>query len=129
MRRLVSEKGLGGAIVVDSAGTGAWHEGQRADERAQATAISRGVVLSGRARCIRPTDYSRFDVILAVDEQVLTNVQSMAPADATAALRMFTDSDVPDPYYGGTEGFNDVFDQIERGCRDLLSEIQHLLAR
>jgi protein-tyrosine phosphatase len=124
MRNLVAEKGLSDEIIVDSAGTGAWHEGQRADERARATASARGVELVGRARRIRESDYVRFEVILAVDSDVLEAVSSMAPRNSTAALRMFCDADVPDPYYGGEDGFNDVFDQIEQGCRDLLGELQ-----
>ena len=124
MRKLLGEKGLTDAIIVDSAGTGAWHEGQRADERARATAALHGVELSGRARSIRPSDYLRNDLILAVDRQVLAAVQYAAPASCTAQIRMFSDVDVPDPYYGGPDGFEDVFAQIEQGCRDLLAELQ-----
>jgi protein-tyrosine phosphatase len=127
MRKLVAEKGLSDTIMVDSAGTGSWHEGQRADERARATASARGVELTGRARSIRPSDYLRNELILAVDRQVLATVKYAAPASCTAEMRMFSNVDVPDPYYGGPDGFEDVFDQIEHGCRELLSQLQHEL--
>jgi len=127
MRRLVYEKGLSEDITVDSAGTGAWHEGQRADERARATAAERGLELSGRARCIADADFTRFDLILAVDDHVLNTLHSLAPADATAIIRKFTEDDVPDPYYGGADGFVEVFEQIERGCLDLFGELKSQL--
>jgi protein-tyrosine phosphatase len=128
MRRMVYEKSLSDDIEVDSAGTGAWHEGQRADERARATASAHGLQLSGRARCITDSDFTRFDLILAVDDHVLSRVRSLAPGGATAVVRKFTEEDVPDPYYGGSEGFADVFAQIERGCLELLSDLKSGLA-
>jgi protein-tyrosine phosphatase len=125
---------------VDSAGTGAWHVGEGADPRAQAVARANGVHLPSRARQVRPRDFQEFDVIVAMDDSNLRNLQRMAPAaDGAAELRMFRefdpeahpgDMEVPDPYYGGDDGFDRVFEMVERSADGLLDYLHaHYLGR
>jgi protein-tyrosine phosphatase len=128
---LVDEAGLRDRILVDSAGTGAWHVGETPDERAAAAALERGYDLSGiRARKVIAEDFSRFDYLLAMDEQNLANLRGMAPAGFKGTLRLFLDyhshpllAEVPDPYYGGNAGFNQVLDLVEEASRGLLEDI------
>lgn len=123
MRKLISEAHPPISITVDSAGTGSWHAGQRPDERSRAAAERRGLELTGRAREVTDRDFVDFDLIAAVDDDNLRRLKDMAPADATASIRKLCEADVPDPYYGGVDGFDDVLDQIELACAELLAEI------
>jgi protein-tyrosine phosphatase len=124
MRRLIDEAGLD--IEVDSAGTGAWHVGEPPDERAALAARRRGVTLEGAARQVRPADFRRFDLLVAMDRRNLRELLDLAPDDETAAkVRLLVaDSDVPDPYYGGDRGFETVVEMVERACRELLDELR-----
>ncbi|HEX5620090.1 MAG TPA: low molecular weight protein-tyrosine-phosphatase [Solirubrobacteraceae bacterium] len=124
MRRLIDDAGLD--IEVDSAGTGGWHAGEPPDERATLAARRRGVTLSGAARQVRPADFRRFDMLIAMDRRNLHELLAMAPDDETAAkVRLLVpDADVPDPYYGGDRGFETVLDMVERACRELLDELR-----
>jgi low molecular weight protein-tyrosine phosphatase len=124
MRRLIADAGLD--IEVDSAGTGGWHAGEPPDERATLAARRRGVTLSGAARQIRPADFRRFDMLIAMDRRNLGELLAMAPDDETAAkVRLLVaDADVPDPYYGGDRGFETVLDMVEAACRELLDELR-----
>lgn len=124
MRHLVAEAGLSGEIEVDGAGTGDWHAGQPADPRAVAAAGRRGLALTGRARQVAASDFDRFDLVLAVDDENLLRLRQIAPPGARARVRRLDDRDVPDPYYGGPTGFDDVLDQVEVACRRLLPEIR-----
>lgn len=133
MRHLVSEAGLEKMVEVDSAGTGGWHVGEPRDKRSRATAERRGMRLAGRARQFGVADFARFDHVLAMDAQNLTDLRDMAPDDGVRAkirlLRSFDpasppDASVPDPYYGGPGGFDQVFDICEAACRALLAEIR-----
>jgi protein-tyrosine phosphatase len=124
MRHLVAEQGLDGEIEVDSAGTGNWHAGESADRRAAAAALRRGVQLEGVARQVTPEDFEEFDLILAMDSGHLAELRRMAPPGTSGRVRMFTGRDVPDPYYGGERGFDDVLDLVEAGCADLLDEVR-----
>lgn len=123
MRQLVAGAGLGDSVRVASAGTGSWHAGQLADARARAAAQRRGYELTGRARAVTDRDFVDFDLIVAVDDDNLSRLRDVAPPDASAQIRKLTERDVPDPYYGGVDGFDDVLDQIEEACRQLLDEI------
>ncbi len=128
-RKQVEEKGLGGKIEVDSAGTGAWHVGSPPDPRAQAEARRRGIDLSGlRARQVRVDDFKRFDLVLAMDRENLEDLRAICPAEYQHKVRLFTSfgppgspEEVPDPYYGGPDGFRKVFDLIESCGRGLLA--------
>jgi len=139
MEALVERTGLAGEITVDSAGTAAYHAGERADSRSRQTARSRGFELESRARQFRAEDFGRFDYVVAMDASNYDNLVALAPSRAAGAkvslLRAFdpatpNGADVPDPYYGGPRGFDDVFDICEAGCQALLTHIcdQHQLA-
>jgi protein-tyrosine phosphatase len=134
MRRLVAEAGLSDEIVIDSAGTAAYHVGNPPDERATVAARRRGTELAGAARQVRPSDFEDFDLLLAMDGSNLDELRRLAPDDGTRArvrlLREFDpasagapDLDVPDPYYGGPRGFDTVLDHVEAACRGLLEHI------
>jgi low molecular weight protein-tyrosine phosphatase len=124
MRRLIDDAGLD--IEVDSAGTGGWHAGEPPDERATLAAQRRGVTLSGAARQVRPDDFQRFDLLVAMDRGNLRELLALAPDDEAAAkVRLLVpDADVPDPYYGGDRGFETVLDMVEAACRELLDELR-----
>jgi protein-tyrosine phosphatase len=112
-------------LRIESAGLGDWHVGDPPDTRAQHHARGRGYDLSAqRARQVRPRDFEEFDMILAMDRGHLRELQRMAPTQHHAKIRLFVaDRDVPDPYYGGPEGFERVLDLVEERCRALLEEI------
>jgi protein-tyrosine phosphatase len=133
MRHLVREAGLGGRIEIDSAGTAAYHAGESPDRRATLTARRRGIELSGRARQFKSGDWERFDYVLAMDTSNLRDLDASAPSSAAreklSLLRSFDpesppDASVPDPYYGGDAGFDEVLDLCEAACRGLLEHIQ-----
>ncbi len=126
MRRLIADAGLEGVVEVDSAGTGGWHAGEPPDARATAAARRRGVTLEGGARQVRPEDFDRFDLIVAMDRENLRDLRAMAPDDgAREKLRLLApDQDVPDPYYGGDRGFETVLDMVGAACRELLGELR-----
>ena len=130
---LLNQRGLSDRLVVDSAGTGGWHTGNPADQRMQAAAARRGIPLSSRARQISLDDLSDFDLVLTMDDANLTAVQGLAHEAgrrATATVRpmlsyaqRFTETEVPDPYYGGKAGFEHVLDLLEDACGNLLDEL------
>ena len=128
MRRLVAQQGLEDEIEIDSAGTGGWHVGAPPDKRATEAARRRGTTLEGAARRFYPaTDFDRFDLILAMDAENRRDLLALAPDDDTRAkVRMFLpgDRDVPDPYYGGADGFERVLDLVEEAAQELLDEIR-----
>jgi low molecular weight protein-tyrosine phosphatase len=135
MRALVREEGLEDQIEIESAGVGDWHVGHPPDDRATEAARRRGVTLAGTARQVRPSDFADFDLLLAMDRENLRALRALAP-DARAAekvkmLRAYDpdsagapDLDVPDPYYGGAQGFETVLDQVEAACRGLLESLR-----
>lgn len=146
MKALVRDAGLADQIVVKSAGTGGWHVGEAADPRSRAAARARGVELTSRAAQFTLADFDRFDYVLAMDRSnhraLLDLARNQAAKDKVHLLRWFDpaiapdstaeDADVPDPYYGGPGGFDQVLDMCERACQGLLAHVrQHhgLLAR
>ncbi len=124
MRQLITANGLDSRFEVDSAGIGGWHEGEPPDRRARKAAARRGVHLRGRARTITAADFDRFDLIVSVDESNLAALQRLAPAGSRAELRKLAPEDVPDPYYGGADGFAAALDLIEAACTRLLDELR-----
>lgn len=133
MRHLIRKEGLEDRFELDSAGTGSWHVGNPPDERASQTARSRGFPLEGAARQFEPRDFGRFDLVVAMDASNRKNLERMAPdADARGKIVLLRDfdsaspkgSEVPDPYYGGPEGFENVFDVVEAACRGLLQHVR-----
>lgn len=125
----VRDAGLASRFVIDSAGTAAWHIGKPPDPRAVAAAGRRGIdIAAQRARQVTPADFGHFDLILAMDASNHTSLTEIAPPDAARKVRLFLDSaggseprQVPDPYYGGDDGFDDVLDLLEDGSRALLA--------
>ena len=137
---LLAQEGLEDQFVVDSAGTGGWHVGNPADRRMRAAAERRGIHLPSRARQIETADLHRFDRILTMDDDNLRAVQALArgldrqPQQPKAPMARiepitrhcarFQVRDVPDPYYGGEEGFERVLDLLEDACFGLLQELR-----
>lgn len=123
--------GLAERFRVDSAGTAAYHVGEPPDRRSAETARRRGVRLSGRARRLEPEDYFDFDHIVAMDRENLADILAARPEDATATIHLLRsfdpradgDHDVPDPYYGGPDGFDQVHDIVDRSTRALLAHL------
>ena len=132
MRRLVREQGLEDEIEIDSAGTGGWHAGNPPDARATAAAAQRGIELTGAARQVRPSDFDEFDLLVAMDRDNRDDLLALAPDEqARAKVRLLRDydtgadaPDVPDPYYGGDDGFERVLDLVEEASASLLRELR-----
>ena len=131
-RHLIQAEGLADRVRVDSAGTGSWHAGESPDIRSIRTAAGHGVTLSGSARQLRPEDFGTFDYVVAMDGSNLENLEryteSIGGEAALYLLREFDPeggpgAEVPDPYYGGGSGFEDVYEMVERSCRGLLDHI------
>jgi protein-tyrosine phosphatase len=135
MRDLVRREGLEEVVAVDSAGTGAWHIGAPPDRRSALAASARGISLDGRGRQVTRDDFERHDLLLAMDRSNRDALLALAP-DAAARekvrlLREFDrhamatgNVDVPDPYFGGPGGFEDVLDLVEHACAGLLDELR-----
>jgi len=129
---LVDEAGLAERFEVDSAGTGAWHVGEVPDARASMVASQHGVELESRARQLTEGDLQRFDHVIAMDHENLRNIERLAHATGSEAdvelLRKYDSEgegdEVPDPYYGGASGFENVYEMVHRSCRALLSELR-----
>jgi protein-tyrosine phosphatase len=120
-------------LEVDSAGTAGYHVGEPPDPRMRHAAARRGYDLSGlRARVVEPGDFERFDLILAMDRDNLQVLKRRAPAHAHERLRLFLEfapeapaaAEVPDPYYGGAKGFEEVLDLVESAARGLLAHLR-----
>ena len=127
---LVKHAGRQAEFVVDSAGTGAWHVGERADPRMREAGARRGIEVTSVARQVAPDDFERFDWILAMDASNLRALRRMAPAAHHDKIRLFRDldpdcagEDVPDPYYGNAVDFDEVLDIVTRAARALLVEL------
>jgi len=130
-RQRLQAAGLAKRVLVDSAGTGAWHVGKGPDARTQQAARRRGFDLSAlRARQVAVEDFQRFDLILAMDRSNLAHLQALRPQPAGAELDLFLGrfrlqpAEVPDPYYGEADGFGQVLDLVERGADALLAEVR-----
>jgi protein-tyrosine phosphatase len=136
-RHLARERGVLDMLRVDSAGTHDYHVGEAPDARSVEHAARRGYDLAPlRARQVSGADFREFDRILAMDRGHLRQLKAMAPAGSPARVAMFLDHsgswrglDVPDPYYGGSRGFEEVLDMVEEASARLLEEILAELAR
>lgn len=133
MRQLLEEAQLTTEIEIDSAGTGAWHVGEPPDRRARAAGKRRGIDIQGRARKVVVRDFQHFHYVIAMDCSNRSDLHQLAPDDdarnKVELLRNFDpdsprDAEVPDPYYGGGDGFERVLDICEAGCRALLQHIR-----
>jgi protein-tyrosine phosphatase len=133
MRDLVEKASLGARIEIGSAGTAGYHTGELPDRRSRAAARKRGIELGSRARQFAAEDWERFDYVLAMDAENYDVLSRQAPnAAARSRLRLLREFDptsppkagVPDPYYGGDDGFGQVLDLCEAACAGLLEHIR-----
>jgi protein-tyrosine phosphatase len=131
-RHLAAQAGQAERFQVDSAGLGSWHVGEPPDARAIRVAGAHGVAVDGRARQFRPEDFKRFDLVLALDEDVYEGLGRLTRDGGQAGqvryLRDFDpqagrDRDVPDPYYGDAAAFERAYALIERSCQGLLAAL------
>ena len=133
-RHLLQQRGLSEEIEIDSAGTGGWHAGAAPDARSTEAARRRGITLQGAARQVRFEDFYIYDLLVAMDRDNVHELLAIAPdgelAEKVVLLREFDpagkdsdDLDVPDPYYGGPDGFDDVLDLVQAGCEGLLARV------
>lgn len=131
MRTLIKKEGLENEIDVDSAGISGYHEGDLPDARMRAHAIRRGYRLTHLSRPVRTEDFYDFDLIVGMDDSNIDALHDKAPdTDSEKKIRRMTDfcrtkvaDHVPDPYYGGAQGFENVLDILEDACQGLLEEI------
>jgi protein-tyrosine phosphatase len=135
MRSLIDRADLADRISVSSAGTGDWHVGERADPRTLEILAARGYDGSQhRARQFEADWFDQYDLIVALDARNLADLRRMAPVDRRDDVRLLRahdpvvgsqsgDLDVPDPYYGGPDGFGDALTMVERACRGLLDDV------
>ena len=130
-KSLVSERGLERSYEVDSAGTHGWHEGGPADPRSIRVGERHGVSVTSVARALRADDFKRFDVLVAMDAGHLREMRGQCPEPLRHKLRLMRDydrpgapKDVPDPYYGGAKGFENVYAMLDVCCRGLLDALE-----
>lgn len=131
-QHLVNERGLQSYFYIDSAGTSAFHVGEPANSKSQKTANKHGVQLNSRARQFDPSDLEEFDLILAMDHENFDNLQKMDVKQAYSGkiflMREFDpqpgNKAVPDPYYGGMDGFQEVYDILYRSSKNLLDKLE-----
>ena len=130
MRELLVREGLADRFELDSAGTIDYHTGKEPDPRMTQAATARGIVMKGRARQVRKSDFEDFDLVLAMDRENESDLKRMAAnADQRSKIKMFCEfctqhghDEVPDPYYGGEAGFELVLDLLEDGCAGILRQ-------
>jgi 3-deoxy-manno-octulosonate cytidylyltransferase (CMP-KDO synthetase) len=132
MRSIVEAAGDGQSIRIDSAGTHAYHEGEPPDPRSAQVALRRGINISNqKARAVQPSDFHSFDFILAMDQDNLNLLESMRPENSRAQVELFLNyskashgASIPDPYYGGSTGFERVLDMLVEAGRGLMEHLQ-----
>lgn len=130
-QHFVNERGLEAYFEVDSAGTSAYHIGESANSKSQRAANKHGITLHSKARQFKESDLGYYDLILAMDDENLNNVRRMAHGNHEQKIGRMRDFDpnpgdgqVPDPYYGGRQGFENVFQIVKRSCEQLLDELE-----
>ena len=133
MQALVASLGLEHHVELDSAGTAAYHSGEAPDRRSQTAAQQRGLQLTGRARGFERNDWEHFDYVIAMDQSNYADLEGTAPSailrQRLHRLRDFDansppESSIPDPYYGGESGFDEVLDLCEAACHGLLEHVR-----
>jgi len=132
-KSLIAKKGLTDGFIVDSAGTGSWHIGKKADSRMRIAAEKRDIKISSRARQITSKDFEEFNYILAMDDSNFKNIQNLksrSPSSEFTSIKkiqnfrsVFNEQEVPDPYFGGDEGFDYVLDILEDSVNGFLESI------
>lgn len=132
-KHLVKEAGLGDKISIDSAGTSGWHIGEKPDPRSIDVAQENGIILDSYGRKAISKDFDEFDYIVAMDRNNYMDLKRLPGSSKNGAaklylMRDFDDigegEDVPDPYFGGEDGFTYVYELLERSCMNLLEEIK-----
>ena len=133
----LEDEDLSNRVRVDSAGTGAWHQGEPPDPRSTEVATRHGITLWGRARRVSVADFHEFDYIFAMDRTNLRDLRHLeSQAEGGALLTLFRefdpdqdgDLDVPDPYYGGPDGFDLMFDMVDRTCAAFIEHLRSELS-
>ncbi len=132
MRALVEREGLADRVTIRSAGTGGWHAGNLPDQRMRTAAKNRGYTLQSRARQVTENDLHGYHLVLVMDEENLREIRSYdRESQHGAKIRLFCEfcndhdaNEVPDPYYGGEQGFEHVLDLLEDGCRGVIAHIR-----
>ncbi|MDQ8201725.1 low molecular weight protein-tyrosine-phosphatase [Pelagicoccus sp. SDUM812003] len=131
MRKLLQDAGLQDQVECDSAGTIGYHTGNSPDARMSAAGRKRGLPMTGRARQVVAEDLDRFDLVLAMDNDNYADLMQLATDENRAKVKRFcdfcieySDTQVPDPYYGGAQGFEHVLDLLEDGCQQILEAVQ-----
>jgi protein-tyrosine phosphatase len=132
MRHLLAQKGLADQVLCDSAGTSSYHIGASPDRRMTSAAKAKGMMMTGNARQFTRQDFEDFDLILAMDRANYRDILALDPQGQyrhkvklmVDYAQYHRDREVPDPYYGGEEGFNYVLELLEDACSGLLAEIQ-----
>ena len=134
-KHLVKEVGLKDQIFVESAGTSGWHIGDSPDPRSIDIALENGILLDHYGRKAVSSDFSEFDYIIAMDRTNYRDLQGLPGSRKNGAAKLYlmrdfdsigNGQDVPDPYYGGEDGFKYVFELLDRSCRNLLEEIKEI---
>ena len=131
MRTILHREGLDNTIEVDSAGLISYHQGEQADPRMRAHASRRGYHITHLSRPVRMTDFEEFDLIIGMDESNISGLHDLAPSiEAENKIHRMTEyctrmvaDHVPDPYYGGAQGFENVIDILEDACEGLLQQV------
>jgi protein-tyrosine-phosphatase len=132
---LLRERGLEAHYTVDSAGTSAYHAGDPADSRSIAVARKHGIAVPSISRKVRTSDFTEFDWVVAMDRQNMSDLRAEEPAESTARLVLLREydpeggEDVPDPYYGGPGGFDNVHAMVVRSCERLLDALEEARAQ
>lgn len=133
MQNLINQQELDKSIKIDSAGMISVHQGEQADRRMQEAGLARGYRVNHRSRPVTTDDFEKFDLIIGMDDSNIDALESKAPnPEAKQKIRRMADyfttqeiDHVPDPYYGGSQGFNYVIDLLEEGCNNLLLELKN----
>lgn len=136
MRAMIAKEDLANRVTIRSAGTAGWHAGKLPDQRMRSAGQNRGYDLSSRARQVSEDDLREYDLVLVMDQQNLRDIRTYdSESKHSAKIRLFcefctdhTETEVPDPYYGGEQGFEHVLDLLEDGCRGVLRHIRSSLA-
>jgi protein-tyrosine phosphatase len=132
-RKMVSDKDIAEDFIIDSAGTGAWYEGEPADQRMQFHALKRGYQLTHLARKFKPEeDFDKFDLIIGMDNDIIRTLKAQSRNEVerkkilnmTVFNKQYGYSTIPDPFSGGEDGFELVMDLLEDACEGLLVSLK-----
>ncbi len=130
MKKVVSDRNLDRDFFIDSAGTSSYHIGEPADRRMRSAAQRRGIELTSRSRMVSPRDMNEFDLVVAMDRKNYRELEALVTGAGRNNIRMLSDfledtwaDEVPDPYYGGDDGFEQVLDMLEAACPKIVEEL------